>query len=132
MLARTVAELIRRKRRGDLIETSEGKLLALIAHFENKSVNYGTRHCSNGLRGYWTGPNGDVESCSCFHQPIGNVKFASAKEIWEGGRARECRNLTLKCKPMDPRVEHGCGPRRSLFEDIQRAFVLFGRDRRSR
>lgn len=129
-LQQTVFELVRRKRRGDLIETSEGKLLALVAHFENKAVNYGTRDCRNGLRGYWIGPNGDVESCFCFHQPIGNVKSSSAREIWQGGQARACRNLTLTCRPMDPSVDHGCGPRRSLLEDVQRAFVLFGRRRR--
>jgi len=126
VLQRNVAELIGRKRRGEPIETSEGKLQALVAHFEDRSVNYGTRHCRNGLRGYWIGPGGDVESCFCFHQPLGNVRSSSAREIWEGASARACRDLTLRCRPMDPAVQHGCGPRRSLLEDVRRAVLLFG------
>lgn len=126
VLEQVVAELIRRKRSGDPIETSEGKLLALAEHFKGKTVNYGTRHCRNGLRGYWIGPNGDVESCFCFHQPIGNVTLSSAREIWEGERARACRSRTLQCRPMDPGVAHGCGPRRSLLDDIRRVLLLFG------
>jgi len=126
-LERTVVELIARKRRGDPIETSEGKLLALPDHFRDVAVNYGTRHCRNGLRAYWILPTGDVESCACFRQSMGNVRSSSAKEIWQGPQARACRSLTLLCRPMDPTLRHGCGPRRSLIEDIRRAVLLFGK-----
>ncbi|MDD4939450.1 MAG: radical SAM protein [Candidatus Omnitrophica bacterium] len=42
-------------------------------------------------------PNGDVNLCP-FMDPIGNIKEAGIKQLWESGRAEEIRGRMLSCR----------------------------------
>ena len=92
--------LVEQKRSGAPIETSEHRLRGMVDHFAEAQVEPEVMPCRVGLRRFAISPTGDVTTC-WFFEPIGNVRQASAKEIWSSAVARKRREETVAC-------ERGC------------------------
>ena len=95
------------------------------AHFRGETTTTSHRHCRVGLRDYCILPNGDVRSC-WFYPVLGNVKKASAREIWRCETAAALRESMTNCPDYgDPKCAASCLSHRSLAEDAQRAILVF-------
>jgi MoaA/NifB/PqqE/SkfB family radical SAM enzyme len=95
-LDQVVQELIRLRNNGARIETAPEKLLAFVDHFRGRKTYTGVSPCRVGMRDYFISPMGEVQVC-WEYPSIGNVTMQSAKEIWEGAKAREIRAQTVVC-----------------------------------
>lgn len=119
-----IDRLVEMKSAGAPIETSEEKLMGMVGHFNKNFVAHGLKECRVGLRDYHIGPSGDVKIC-WFYDKIGNVREASAAEIWRLEAARHTRDATLKCvKFGSPRCATSCLAHRSLKQEIQRGLMF--------
>ncbi len=127
-LAEIAAELVALRRAGGCVETSDAKLLALPAHFRGDRTFSGAAPCRVGMRDYHIRPNGDVETC-WFFPPLGNVRDASARQIWRGPVAERIRAETIACDRFGSvDCANSCLTHRSLRQELQRV-RLFARRR---
>ncbi|MEG4850341.1 radical SAM protein [Microcoleus sp. B5-D4] len=94
--SQVIERLIEMKKNGAPIMNSDEVLRLMIPHFAEEKAPDSTRPCRVGLRNYWIDTRGDVKLCDEF-PVIGNVKSASASEIWYGQKAQEVRRDTLNC-----------------------------------
>jgi radical SAM protein with 4Fe4S-binding SPASM domain len=77
------------------------------------------------MRDYCILPNGDVRSC-WFYPVLGNVKHATAREIWRGAASRALRERMTHCASYgDPKCAASCLAHRSLIQDARRAILVF-------
>lgn len=118
-------ELIAMKRSGEPIETEESRLDAWPAHFRGEETLPSLRPCRVGLRDYFILPNGDVRSC-WFYPVMGNVKNATAKEIWRSAAAGEQRAKMTDCPSFGSvKCASSCLSHRTLRQDAGRALMLY-------
>jgi Iron-sulfur cluster-binding domain len=68
--------------------------------------------CRVGMRDFFIRTYGDIEVCF-FYPPIGNIKEASAREIWYGAKAAEIRKQTVEC---DRLCLYACLSQKTLSE----------------
>ncbi|MDX2149899.1 MAG: radical SAM protein [Bryobacteraceae bacterium] len=92
-------EILRMKRAGAPILNSELILQAWDKHFLEEKAPKEYMPCRVGMRNYFIRPDGNVEVCWYF-KPIGNVKTATAREIWYGEEARQRRKETVECDSL--------------------------------
>ncbi len=124
-LTEVVDALIEMKRAGAAIETEEQRMLSWAAHFRGETIVPSHPPCRVGLRDYCILPNGDVRSC-WFYPVLGNVKDASARDIWRSAAASDLRDRMTHCPSFgDPKCAASCLSHRTLAEDARRAFVVF-------
>jgi MoaA/NifB/PqqE/SkfB family radical SAM enzyme len=115
-----VLELLRLRAAGARIETSPEKLQALVGHFQGKKTHVGISPCRVGMRDYHILPTGDVQVC-WEYPSIGNISLQSAKEIWEGAKAREIRAQTVSCNKFGTIVcANSCLSHRTLKQEASR------------
>lgn len=98
-LQAVVNSLIEQKNQGAPILNSQLTISMWPAHFREERAAASLGACRVGLRHYSIRTNGDVEVC-WFHPPIGNVKFQSAREIWESYEAQQRRQETTTCDKL--------------------------------
>ncbi|WZO98126.1 radical SAM protein [Isosphaeraceae bacterium EP7] len=115
-----VDELLRMKRAGAPIETSEHHLLGMPDHFLRNPVAPEVGTCRIGLRVYTILPTGLVESCAHF-PPIGDAKTQSAREIWTSALTREARKRTVECQRG---CFYGCMATKPFKEKVRRGLML--------
>jgi radical SAM protein with 4Fe4S-binding SPASM domain len=119
-LDQVVRELVRLKDDGARIETAYEKLLALVDHFRGQKTYTGVSPCRVGMRDYYISPMGDVQVC-WEYPSLGNVTTQSAKEIWEGAKAREIRAQTVVCDKFATTVcANSCLTHRTLKQEASR------------
>lgn len=94
--SQVIERLIEMKKNGAPIMNSDEVLRLMLPHFQEEKAPDSTRPCRVGLRNYWIDTRGDVKLCDEY-PVIGNVKEASAREIWYGEKAQEVRRDTLNC-----------------------------------
>ena len=94
-----VEELLAMKREGWAILNSELTLRHWGLHFRGGKAPAEAMPCRVGMRNYFIRPDGEVEMCWSFPS-IGNVKTASARDIWYGPKAREVRAGTVSCEKL--------------------------------
>jgi MoaA/NifB/PqqE/SkfB family radical SAM enzyme len=95
-------QLIRARRNGAKIETSEHRLRNMIGHFAGRNPPPEVATCRVGLRRFEICPNGDVRTCTAGpFGVIGNVRKASPREIWSSDAGKKNRSETTSC-------ERGC------------------------
>jgi radical SAM protein with 4Fe4S-binding SPASM domain len=120
-----IETLIAMKRAGAAIETEELRLASWIGHFRGERIDVSLAPCRVGLRDYFILPNGDVRSC-WFYPVLGNVKEASAREIWRSAAASELRAQMTQCPHFGSvRCAASCLAHRTLREDARRALMVF-------
>jgi radical SAM protein with 4Fe4S-binding SPASM domain len=123
-LEREIAELIRLKRAGAPIETSEEKLGAFVDHFEDREGSLAVSPCRVGMREYHIRPNGDVKVC-WYHPAIGNVRRGDARSIWHGEKAREVRLNTVQCELFKVHsCAHSCLGHQPIRKLVARTWML--------
>ncbi|HUQ35683.1 MAG TPA: radical SAM protein [Aestuariivirga sp.] len=126
-LKEQIDDVIKMQANGGPIETSKNKLESIPSHFAGEEVQHGAVKCRSALRDFLIHPNGDVIVCSCF-PVVGNLREQSAKSIWKGTRAKQARQASLKCKTYTTgAIATSCTAHRSLWQDLRRATLLFGR-----
>jgi MoaA/NifB/PqqE/SkfB family radical SAM enzyme len=121
-LREVICELIRMKKNGLPIETSERKLLGMIPHFRREKVEPEVSTCRIGLRVFGISPNGIVRSCYDF-APLGDLARQSAREIWTGAIAKGVRCGTVHCSKG---CAYGCFATKSIAQRIKRGLMIFG------
>jgi radical SAM protein with 4Fe4S-binding SPASM domain len=121
-----VGTLVAMKREGAPIETEDARMLSWAAQFRGETTPPPAfRHCRVGMRDYCILPNGDVRSC-WFYPVLGNVKQASAREIWRGAASQALRERMTHCASYgDPKCAASCLAHRSLVQDARRAILVF-------
>jgi radical SAM protein with 4Fe4S-binding SPASM domain len=125
-LEQVVLELLRLRDGGARIETSPEKLLALVGHFQGQKTYTGVSPCRVGMRDYLISPTGDVQVC-WEYPSIGNISLQSAKEIWEGAKAREIRAQTVGCNKFGTMVcANSCLSHRTLKQEASRLIRILG------
>jgi radical SAM protein with 4Fe4S-binding SPASM domain len=118
-LQQIVETLIVMKQQGASIETNDAKLRSFVDHFQGKEVRHGVSPCRVSLRDYHIRPDGNVISC-WFHQPLGNVKTQSAREIWRGEQTRRLRAQMVSCKKFgEVTCANSCLSHRTLAQKIE-------------
>jgi radical SAM protein with 4Fe4S-binding SPASM domain len=119
-LEKIVQELLRLRGDGAKIETAPEKLRALVGHFTGQKTYTGVTPCRVGMRDYLISPIGDVQVC-WEYPSIGNISVQSAKEIWEGAKAREIRAQTVGCNKFGTIVcANSCLTHRTLKQEASR------------
>ena len=76
--------------------------------------------CRVGMRDFFIRTNGDIEVCF-FYPSIGNIKEASAREIWYGPKAREIRKQTVEC---DKLCLYTCLSQKTLTDKVKMGLTL--------
>ena len=76
--------------------------------------------CRVGMRDFFIRTNGDIEVCF-FYPSIGNIKEASAREIWYGPKAREIRKQTVEC---DRLCLYTCLSQKTLGDKVKMGLTL--------
>lgn len=119
-----VQTLVKLKKSGSPIETSEEKLKSIVPHFRNETVFHGVSQCHSVLRNYHIDSSGYVSNCWSFGK-IGNVKASSAKEIWNGSIRKNNVAPSTSCDKIST---HGCATscttHRTLKQEIQRGIMM--------
>jgi MoaA/NifB/PqqE/SkfB family radical SAM enzyme len=95
-----VERLVEMQRAGAPILTPEHVLRLMPDHFRNKQAPRSALPCRVGMRNFFIRTNGDIEVCVYGFPVIGNIREASAREIWYSPRAREIREGTVKCEKL--------------------------------
>ena len=72
------------------------------------------------MRDFFIRTNGDIEVCF-FYPPIGNIKEASAREIWYGPKAREIRKQTVEC---DRLCLYTCLSQKTISDKVKMGLTL--------
>jgi MoaA/NifB/PqqE/SkfB family radical SAM enzyme len=116
-LSSIVDELIRQRRAGLPIVTSERRLSTIPDHFLERAIPAHYERCRAGLRNYFIGSTGDVSVCG-FFAPIGNVRDQEARAIWYGEDARLRRRETVDCSK---KCAFGCYTKHPISQMIERA-----------
>lgn len=119
-LQTVAANLIEQKRKGLPIMNSESLLQMWPAHFREEKAPATVGACRVGLRNYFIRTNGDVEVC-WFFPPIGNVKYQSAREIWEGYEAQQRREETTHC---DRLCLYTCLSQKTILDKVKMGLTL--------
>ena len=119
-LSTIVDELIRQRRAGLPIVTSERRLSTIPDHFLEREIPPHYDQCRAGLRNYFIGVTGDVTVCGSF-APIGNVRDQEARAIWYGEEARLRRRETVDCAT---KCAFGCYTKHPINQMIERASVI--------
>lgn len=119
-LQKVVDKMTELKRAGEPIMNSELVISLLVPHFQEKSAPAEAMPCRVGMRDFFIRTNGDVEVCF-FFPSIGNIKEASAKEIWYGPKAREIRKQTVEC---DKLCLYTCLSQKTLGDKFKMATTL--------
>lgn len=119
-LIRVRDELLALKRKGAPILNSERLLGVWPAHFRNETAPPEVMPCRVGMRNYFIRSDGRVEVCWYF-QPIGNVREASAREIWLGEEAKRRRAETIGCEKL---CLFTCLSQRTLMDKAKMALTL--------
>jgi radical SAM protein with 4Fe4S-binding SPASM domain len=128
-LNQIVQELLRLRDSGKRIETAPEKLIALVDHFHERKTFTGVSPCRVGMRDYFISPQGDVQVC-WEYPSIGNVLTQSAKEIWEGTKAREIRAETVVCNKFGTMVcANSCLSHRTLRQEASRFVRIMAQGR---
>jgi MoaA/NifB/PqqE/SkfB family radical SAM enzyme len=124
-----VRQLIAAKLAGAPIETEVTRMSAWPAHFRGEYVKPDMAPCRVGLRDFHILADGDVRMC-WEYPPIGNLKSASARDIWWGPVATEQRATMMRCANFgSPRCASSCLAHRTLGQDWKRMRVLTRRSR---
>jgi MoaA/NifB/PqqE/SkfB family radical SAM enzyme len=121
-LESVIANLIRMKRAGARIETSEPKMVGWMKHFRREKVPPEVSTCRVGTRVFSINPVGMVRSCDEFSS-LGDVTRDSARDIWTGESARKLRRATVECTKG---CAYGCMASKSTTQKIKRGLMVFG------
>lgn len=113
-------QLLAMKKAGAPILNSEQILAVWPNHFRNETAPPEVLPCRIGLRNYFIRSDGRVEVC-WFFEPIGNVKTASAREIWYSNEARQRRQETVAC---DKLCLFTCLSQRTLADKVKMGMTL--------
>ncbi len=119
-LQKVVDQMLELKRRGEPIINSELLISLLVPHFREQTAPPEVMPCRVGLRDFFIRTNGDVEVCF-FYPPIGNIKEASAREIWYGPKANEIRKQTVAC---DRLCLYTCLSQKTLADKVKMGMTL--------
>lgn len=95
--ARMAIERLREmKADGWPVLNTDGQLQAMAKHFEEPDAVFPDEMC--GTYTHWNvTSDGSVRTCS-YKEPIGNIRSASPRDIWESASARERFDDVLACK----------------------------------
>ena len=119
-----VDELVEMKRAGAPIETAEERLRSFPDQFLGLPVRAGIAGpCRTGMRDYIIESTGDVRVCWDYPS-IGNVRAASAREIWRAATAKAMRAQTVACPKLGKECANSCLDHRSLLQEARRALML--------
>jgi MoaA/NifB/PqqE/SkfB family radical SAM enzyme len=116
------------KRQGEPIVNSELVISLLVPHFREQSAPPEAMPCRVGMRDFFIRTNGDVEVCF-FYPPIGNIKEASAREIWYGPKASEIRKQTVEC---DRLCLYTCLSQKTIGDKLKMGITLLTAQKRER
>jgi MoaA/NifB/PqqE/SkfB family radical SAM enzyme len=119
-LQQVVDTMLKLKRQGEPIVNSELVISLLVPHFREQSAPPETMPCRVGMRDFFIRTNGDVEVCFYF-PPIGNIKEASAREIWYGPKAAKIRKETVAC---DRLCLYTCLSQKTLSDKVKMGLTL--------
>ena len=119
-LQKVVDQMSELKRKGEPIVNSELVISLLVPHFREQSAPPEAMPCRVGMRDFFIRTNGDVEVCF-FYPPIGNIKEASAREIWYGAKAAEIRKQTVEC---DRLCLYTCLSQKTLTDKVKMGMTL--------
>ena len=120
--------MLEMKRRGEPIVNSELVISLLVPHFREQSAPPETMPCRVGMRDFFIRTNGDIEVCF-FYPSIGNIKEASAREIWYGPKAREIRKQTVEC---DRLCLYTCLSQKTLGDKVKMGLTLLSAQKKER
>jgi MoaA/NifB/PqqE/SkfB family radical SAM enzyme len=119
-LQKVVDTMLDMKRKGEPIVNSELVISLLVPHFREETAPPEAMPCRVGMRDFFIRTNGDIEVC--FYYPsIGNIKEASAREIWYGPKAREIRKQTVEC---DRLCLYTCLSQKTLGDKVKMGLTL--------
>ncbi len=129
LLDRIIDELIEMKHSGAPIENTETQLRSYRPHFANEMITPAVTPCRVGLRDFHIMPNGNVRTC-WFYPVVGNVKDATAEEIWRSDTARLQRQQTTTCDKMGSvDCANSCLSHRTVSHDARRSVMLLKRSK---
>lgn len=117
-----IDELLAMKRRGAPIMNSDEGLRLWVRHFREESAPPEVMPCRVGMRDFFIRPDGKIEVCF-YYPPIGNIREASAREIWYGEAAEGIRRQTVEC---DKLCLHTCLSQKSLTDKVKMGLKLVG------
>lgn len=128
-LERVVAELVARRREGGPIETEDQRMQYWTDHFRGIAGKPSLAPCRVGLRDYHIQANGDVHMC-WLYPPIGNVRRASARELWYGAEAKNQRLQMLTCSRFGSLdCASSCLNHRTFWQNVKRGLMIMRRRR---
>lgn len=113
-------EMLRMKRAGEPIMNSETVISLMVPHFREESAPPEVMPCRVGMRDFFIRTNGDIEVCF-FYPPIGNIKEASAREIWYSEKAEKIRKETIAC---DKLCLYTCLSQKTIGDKVKMAVTL--------
>jgi MoaA/NifB/PqqE/SkfB family radical SAM enzyme len=127
-LQQVVDKMLALKRQGEPIVNSELVISLLVPHFREQSAPPEAMPCRVGMRDFFIRTNGDVEVCF-FYPPIGNIKEASAREIWYGPKAAEIRKQTVEC---DRLCLYTCLSQKTIGDKVKMGLTLLTAQKREK
>jgi MoaA/NifB/PqqE/SkfB family radical SAM enzyme len=127
-LQQVVDRMLELKRQGAPIVNSELVISLLVKHFREESAPPETMPCRVGMRDFFIRTNGDIEVCF-FYPSIGNIKEASAREIWYGPKASEIRKQTVAC---DRLCLYTCLSQKTLSDKVKMGLTLLSARKREK
>jgi hypothetical protein len=117
-----IATVIDMKRAGAPILTPESILSLMPDHFREKKAPPEVMPCRVGLRNFTILTNGDIESCQMGFPRLGNIRTASAREIWFSAEGRKSRQDTVAC---DRLCLITCLSQKKLGDKVKMGLQLF-------
>ncbi len=127
-LQQVVDKMLALKRQGAPIINSELVISLLVPHFREQSAPPEAMPCRVGMRDFFIRTNGDIEVCF-FYPPIGNIKEASAREIWYGPKAAEIRQQTVEC---DRLCLYTCLSQKTIGDKVKMGLTLLTAQKREK
>jgi radical SAM protein with 4Fe4S-binding SPASM domain len=124
-LKSVIGTLLKMKKSGAPIVSSEVMLKSLVSHFLGQSAPIETLPCRVGLRNFLIRPDGSVETC-WFFPPIGNLKHQSAKDTWTSPEARKQRLETVRCQKL---CLSSCLSQRTFMDKVKMGLALLARSK---
>ncbi|WP_165219413.1 radical SAM protein [Aquisphaera insulae] len=119
-LQKVVDTMLDLKRKGEPIVNSDLVISLMVDHFREKSAPPEAMPCRVGMRDFFIRTNGDIEVCF-FFPAIGNIKEASAREIWYSPKAREIRKQTVEC---DRLCLYTCLSQKTISDKVKMGMTL--------
>lgn len=95
-----IERLVAMQKDGAPILTPAHVLRLMPGHFCDQQAPRSVLPCRVGMRNFFIRTNGDVEVCVLGFPAIGNLKEKTAREIWQGAKAREVRRGTASCEKL--------------------------------